>query len=510
MSFQVEHAIFTGVTRSGKTVGCLAANIPRMCDRRGPAYVYVDPPGSAVETAAQWCLRRGFKNFMLDRLRETDKTPGYPFFVPSRNPDPEQREAEQRELVQEAIASLVRSRGQLNVEANPITKEGLEFAFSLLIYQDQDVPFYFLRNCFDPQSEEHKYLLAHCTNPEVWQKGVYYGSLSPKDREYKCGPAERILRAVCDSPQFRRRCQPTFDLVAFLNAGGKLFIDGSSKGNLSRPDAAFLMGMILITVIRLARSGQLKRRVVLIVDEAKTADLLGDGNLIRSMAEAGKWGIEVQVILQHPFLKDELLTEELYGNANTLFAFKTTDPKGARFLAEKIGILGLDSLKVNRTIVRRRQLHEGFDIETVVNTGEWESEDGKAGKSKSQNIVARPRYENIEDVTEELQTTEDQLKFKQKEIMSMGVGECHILHGSDVTLQPTKVKMLGEAFPGRRSRTETRGQAKLNAFLQELKQTPAYSSQLVSLPTSPPTSQSSAPPPSLTGDAASKLDAGEL
>ena len=77
-------------------------------------------------------------------------------------------------------------------------------------------------------------MLKHCTEPEAIRKLHVYASLSPAARRTETGPAERILRAVCESPAFRVRSEgATFDFDQFLDERGILILDGCSHGNLS-------------------------------------------------------------------------------------------------------------------------------------------------------------------------------------------------------------------------------------------------------------------------------------
>ncbi|MDB5344281.1 MAG: hypothetical protein JWP89_2658 [Schlesneria sp.] len=486
----IEHVVFSGVTRHGKTKACIKTNLPRMRMRDGPAFVWIDPPGTGVEEAQGHLVRYGIP-FLADTLHETGTTLGYDFFSPSQNPDSEQREAENREAVFEAIAVAIRSRGLTSVEGNPIIRQGLQDAFSILINQKTAVPFTILRNCFVKESDNFQYLVEHCTDPQTYLKFMYYGGLSAKDREYHCGPAERIIQAICDCPQFKRRCVPTFDLAEFLNEGGKLFIDGRSVGNLSRPDSSLLMGQIILTVIRLARSGKLKRRVVLIIDEGKNADLI-DLNLVRAMAEAGKWGLEIQVLIQNPLFKDMNITDELFQNANTRFLFKHTNPASAQFVAEMIGYPKLDPLVIRKTEYRTVQRHDGFDLEQVISTGEWKSEDGKAGASTNHGTVARPRYKEEIEEHDVLYSLDDLIKLKRRDVTNLGVGECHIMQGNSVTNQPEYLPMLQDPWPGQKFSRHPyipRWQEELRVYLEQLKATnPAYQCGVIKLPawTPPP------------------------
>src|SRR5205085_4718151 len=136
--------------------------------------------------------------------------------------------------------------------------------------------------------------------PMLVRKFHEYASLSPVARRTETGPAERILRAVCTSPAFQVRSGgATFDVDRFLDEKGILILDGSSRGNLSRDAASVMMGAVILRTIQHCRTGS-KSRVVLVLDEAATAGLIG---LYESQAlsEAGKWGLEFHIPVQNPF-----------------------------------------------------------------------------------------------------------------------------------------------------------------------------------------------------------------
>lgn len=484
----IEHVVTSGITRGGKTKASAKLNLPRMMlrDPLRPGFIIVDAAGSLTDELGVHLVRRGIE-FLYDDARSTRDTLGYPFFEPSTHSDSGQREAENRERIAEAIAVLIRSRGLLQVEGNPIIREGLYDAFHLLIHQSEALPFSALRNCFASETDDHHYLIDHCTHPVYRMRFIHYGLLRGQQREYKCAPAERVLRAVCDSPQFRARCMPTFDLAGFLNGGGTLLVNAQSRGNLSRPDASLICGQIILTVIRLARIGRFTRRVVLIADEGKTAGLV-DQNLTRALAEAAKWNLEIQVIIQNPLFADLSITEDLFGNCNTRFFFKHIDPKAARFVAEMIGVPTLDPLLIRKTEWHTRQVHDGHSLEEVISRGSWESDDGRKGESTNRNIVARPRYVLAHDRHDTLYSLEDQIRLKQRDVMNLGVGSCFIMQGNSVTTEPQYIPLLEAPWPGlmfSRNPTLTLAEEKLRLWLERLRQThPAYrgSSELWAVP----------------------------
>src|SRR5207244_8132485 len=135
-------------------------------------------------------------------------------------------------------------------------EEGVLAALRLYLHQREPVPLDWLAEVFTVGSEVRARLLAHCTEPRLVRRFETYGRLSPTARRTETGPAERILRAVCESPAFRARSGgATLDLPRFLDGRGILILDGSSRGNLSRDAGSIMMGAIILQVIPHCRTG---------------------------------------------------------------------------------------------------------------------------------------------------------------------------------------------------------------------------------------------------------------
>src|SRR5207248_3271442 len=121
-------------------------------------------------------------------------------------------------------------------------------------HQRTPLPLPWLADVFDPRSEKRAQLLANCADRELVRKIHDLGLLSLTARRSETAPAERILRAVLQSPAFRVRSgDATFDVGHFLDDGGILILDGSSRGNLSRDATSVMMGAVILRVIEHAR-----------------------------------------------------------------------------------------------------------------------------------------------------------------------------------------------------------------------------------------------------------------
>ena len=474
---EVENVAYVGVPRHGKTEACIARNAPLMTKPDRDAFVVFDPPGSMTKKIATSLAIHDIP-FMYDAVNETSNNPGYTFCSRSANPDSDQQEAENRETISDVIAVLVRAEGKMTATKNQMIQRGLTDALLLHIYQDTPSPFDLLQHCFIGESEQSQYLMAHCTNPEVFLRFLYYHSLKGQQRAFEVGPAERRLMTVCSCPQFRRRCRETFDLAAFLNGGGILLMDGSSKGNLSREDAALVQGMVLLRVIALARSGKLTRRVVLIIDEGLNAGLI-DGNVALALKEASKWGLIFHILMQTPETSDPDVSEAINQCCKIQYLFKQASPRAADFLARIVGTLTLDPMRVKEVITRIRKEHSGeVDIQRITHNNESEDEHGNKRTGISEGHIAIPKF--IDRTEEEYvrMSLNEQIQLMAQNLMRLTVGWCIIKYGSEVVIGTEPLKLL--EFPARAdwpwqlSPRITLAERKLSVYRDYLKTLPAY------------------------------------
>lgn len=447
-----------GNSGSGKSTTCLAINVPRIDHHDRAAQVWIDPHGQMVTQVAEHCVHRGLHltgHFLHDQLFETSNVIGSNFLEASTHPDPEQREAFDRQAISEAIAVCVQAEGKTDLMKNPVIRTGLSDAFNLLIRQKTPISPVLLRNAFVGDSEDHHVLCQNCTREGLAKTFRKYGRMSNRDWEFNCGPAHRRLEMLFGSPQFRKRCIATHDFCNFLNDGGIYVVDGTSIGNLSREDARLLMAMKILQVIWLARSGQLTRKVVLIIDEGTNAGLI-DMNIARALAEARKWGIEIQLILQNPitFAPPEI-RESVFQHCTRQFYLKQVNPDAVDFVT-RLCVSRINPWAVHSVETRTRLEHDGYDIDHVVNEGQWitgEGEDMKTGTTSNVNQVARARYRERQEEFIRYMTPEQQRIQIQQEIDGLEVGECIIRTSRGVSNSAIYVPMLLPPFTTKSGRT---------------------------------------------------------
>jgi hypothetical protein len=438
----IEHIFVCGATRSGKSEAELSRLVP-LAKANDCAIVLLDPPGTLASKLLLHLDACGLtRRVIYDRLADTDRVPGYDWLAQSAHPDSLQREAENDERIREFAAILLHRRGMQDTAKTPLIEEGLLAALRLYLHQRTPVPLFWLADIFTPGSDARKHLLANCTEPSVVRKFQMYAALSPTARRNDTAPAERILRAVCESPSFRVRSGgATVYLDRFLDDNGILILDGSSWGNLSRDAASIMMGAIALRVMQHCRIGS-KSKVVLVLDEAVNANLVGLRES-QAIAEAAKWGLEFHVIVQDPFnFPNEEIRNNVLQNCGRHEWFRQGSPAAARLASEDIGTPILDPLKVHHTEYRIRTTDAGFERIQTTARGEWFDPGGRTrGRNTNWNTVLWPRRREVADPQPRYTDLADQIVLIQKELMLLKPGY-RLVRSATVTTEPEYIPML--------------------------------------------------------------------
>lgn len=480
----VTHTLICGASRSGKSEAELARLVPLA--RRGDcSLVVMDPPGTLARKLLLHLHALGLADRVLyDRLADTDRVPGFDWLAPSVHPDPLQREAENDERVREFAAILLRRRGIQDPARTPLIEEWLLAALRLYLAQQSPVPLPWLPDVFDLSSPTRSRLLASCTDARLVRKIHEHASLSPTARRTEAAPAERILRAVCTSPAFKVRSgEPTFDLGRFLDDRGILILDGNSQGNLSRDAAAVMMGSVILRVIQHCRTRS-KNRVVLVLDEAVNAGLIGVHES-QALAECGKWGLEFHILIQSPFSfpSEEIRTSVLQNTWRHEW-FRQGSPEAARLAAEDVGTPLLDPLKVHHDEKRFRTTDAGYDHIPAESRSETVDEHGRRSRSTSWGTVVRPRRREVAYTQPHYTALRDQILLIQKELMLLQPG-WRFVRCDRITQDPEYVPMLGEprasrgwaeCQAGKGTAAPNGTEAGFREVLERMKQSPVYRS----------------------------------
>ncbi len=484
MVTEVQHTLVCGATRSGKSEATLARLVPLA--RLGEcAIVLLDPPGTLAVKFLLHLEALGLTHRVLyDRLADTDRVPGYDWFQRSEHPDPLQRAAENDERIREFAAILLRRRGGQDLAQSALIEETLLAALRLYVYQRAPAPLPWLADVFTLGSEARSQLLSNCTEPELVWKFHQWASLSPNARRTETGPAERILRAVLESPAFRVRSgDPTFDVGTFLDAHGILILDGSSRGNLSRDAASVMMGAVILRAIRHCRTGS-RSWIVLVLDEAVNAGLVGLHES-QALAEAGKWGLEVMILVQSPFgFPSEEIGRNVLQNCWRHEWFRQGSPEAARLAAEDIATPQLDPLQVHHTEERIRTVDTGFERVRTESQGERTDPRGHVqGRSRSWQTVLWPRHREVREVQARYTALADQVLLRQKELMLLRPGE-RFVRSDRVTPVAEYVPMLESPWPALQTRAgasretaaDVLAEARVREILRAMKGRPAFRS----------------------------------
>jgi hypothetical protein len=478
----VHHTLVVGASRSGKSEAELSRLVP-LARAGSCAIVVMDPPGSLARKLLLHLHALGLGHRVLyDMLSATDRVPGYDWLSPSCHPDPLQREAENDERCREFAAILLRRRRIQDPALTPLIEEGVLSALRLYLTQRSPCPLPWVADMFDLGSRHRAHLLANCTDPALVRKFQSYATLSPTARRTETGPAERVLRAVLTSPAFRVRSgQTTFDLGTFLDDRGILLLDGGSRGNLSRDAMSVMLGAIILRVISHCRTGS-KSRVVLVLDEAVNAGLIGSHES-QAVAEAAKWRLEFHILVQDPFsfASDEIRSNVLQNTWRHEF-FRQGSPEAARLAAQDIGTAILDPLKIHHTEHRIRTADAGFERVHTTSKSEWSAGDGQHGRSRSHGTVLWPRRREVTDNQPRFTALTDQILLIQQQLMLLKPGY-RFVRGDTVTRAPEYMPMLHEPLPARQLFGGTKDRhdpdALFRAVLDEMKQRPEFRSPLV-------------------------------
>src|SRR5439155_3339204 len=103
------------------------------------------------------------------------------------------------------------------------------------------------------------------------------------------------------------------------------------------------------------------RRVVLVLDEAVNAGLVGLYES-RALAEAGKWELECHVLIQDPFgFPSAEIRSNVLQNCWRHEWFRQGSPEAARLAAEDIATPLLDPLRVHHTEYRTRSTEADYE-----------------------------------------------------------------------------------------------------------------------------------------------------
>lgn len=328
--------LISGSTRSGKStaevIDILAAALA------GMAVVVIDPHmNSLAWNAFVQSVGRGLtRRVLFDRLSNLSRILGYRFLRPSRAVNPFVRRAEHEQTTREFCDVLMRRRDISSLAGHPQTEEFVMDALDFIIEQNPEVAASKIEFAYQPHHKTFRELLRNCTVDSLREKFTAIAENRIKAGMY--APAARLIRSVCRSPAFTLRCEQTFDLNTHLDARGILLVGGANQG-MSADTASTIMGSIILLVINYIRARRnATPRVLLVVDEATNANLIGAaGHEVRALAELQKKGLDVHVLVQSPTFANAFVEDGVFTSCIEHHWFFAANDTVARKAAQDLG-----------------------------------------------------------------------------------------------------------------------------------------------------------------------------
>ncbi len=388
--------LICGSTRCGKSTAEIIEIIAAAMTP-ATAVVVVDPHAMSLAwNALVQLVSRGMrKRVLFDQLGNLDRVLGYRFLRPSRAKDSNRREAENEQTIREFMDVLIRRRDVQSLASHPLTEEYIFDAISLVIYQTVESLASDIQFAFEIHENRFRELVAGCTKTSVKQKFQAIKSGEIKPGQY--ASARRLIRSVCSSPAFTLRCHRSFDLTRFLNSRGVLLVEGAPSG-ISPDTANTIMGAIVLQVIHYVRSREKAfPRVLLVLDEATNAALLGSaGHEVRALAELQKKGLDVHILVQSPtfassFVEDGVMTNCIehhwFFSANDAVA-----QKAARDLGDPEYRARIRDLRQGQRFIKRLNRVSFDQVTPLDDLWSWPGLGEKKAKQALTEILKRNEY----------------------------------------------------------------------------------------------------------------------
>ena len=471
------HTLFCGPTGAGKTELALKEFFG---SPPGPT-VLIDLHGGFVEKAGQKGMEYGMiqtGQMLLDRFCDFHFGCGVDFLKGSRNPDPDEREAENRDLIYQAVSVFMALEDKTDSLQSPGIHEALTHVFNLLIYQKTPVPLYFARDALNPLTGTYHYLLNNCTDERTVLKAKEYLALPPQSKVVLVAPANRRLERYFSSPHINARCAETVDLVKHLQQGGSFLWSGAHR---NREDKQIYANFLLNMLFNAAMDEAFENLTIL-MDEGQ------DGGLLNKQWAAGarqlrKYNTRLACIVQDPFILPDDVLFPLMQNFKRQFIFRQNDPKAARIFAERIEIPQLDLLDEKSREYTTRTVTTGYEeIPT-----ETKTTNARRETSTTKGTRERAVHREIQDAHIKHFTGEEKILLRQKGLMAQ-VHEYHEISPTYLSSSPETFELVRFQWEGLRLPDGMPlGEYKLDEALKEQhKRNPVYQLKPVKYAVSPP------------------------
>jgi hypothetical protein len=386
-----------GSTQSGKSYAEVH-DILAAADSRGVAIVVCDPHKNSLSRHALGHLvARGHRQRILwDQLDELDHTLKYHFLMRSHSGNPARRAHENRQQAEQFSELLCRRREVQSLATSPLTEEWTLKAVLLLLNQPHDYPAADLRHAFRLGHPKFEKMRRDCTDPDIQYEFEQIACGAIKRGQYAA--AQRLINAICESPAFIVRCGSAFNLDCFLDNRGILLIEG---GAVSQIVLQTILGSVILQTIHYIRTrGRSTPRVLLVLDEATNANLVGAaGHEVNAAAECQKMGLDIHVLVQSLNFPNSHITDGILTNCTRHEWMYAAHAAVARKAADDLGSSDFEE-QIRRQGVGQRHVKERDRVwsETVPELpNPWVLPQLAAKKTQRaiEEIYQRPEYGNM-------------------------------------------------------------------------------------------------------------------
>jgi len=378
---------------------------------------------------------------------------GYDFFKPSTNPDPEERQEEDRDTIQNATSMYAGLENKMHTHDNQGLYDAYTHVFSMGLHQDRWIPFYYVMDGLDFSSHHREDLIDHCTSDDDRRKALWFQGLPPVLKGSLADPVNRRLKRYMGSRNFQKRCIPTIDLSTFFASRGVLILSGQDittddekKKSLSREDKRTIFKMVLLYVFLLAQRGAFPHGLRIIVDEGLDGGII-DEHFAQAARELAKWKIQLVVIIQDPLVLAPAIHSPLMTNFEWKLVFKQPNPQAAKFFAESLGIPTMDLNEEKSRETTTRTINKGYE-EIPTETKTVSEVNGERRTSVSKGTTFRPIQEQIDEEHIKTFTSDEQLIKVAQWLMTQKVGEYGIISPSYFSKKPEYKPMLPMPYDG--------------------------------------------------------------
>jgi hypothetical protein len=366
--------LIVGSTGSGKSEGELV-DLVRLADRREYAVVLLDSHGPlAFRAAGLWGAHGHEPRMVYEPLDATDRVLCWHMLPRSTAPGLSQRLIEDAETRDDVAQCFLAQRNLGTLNDKPWTKEWLEAAIDLCLFQPRPEPLGSMVGAFRVGSADYERLLTDCTQADLAAKFRGMERLKRKNDvqyEIQTGASRRLVELVCDSEVVRLRSRPgPFDWLEALREKKLVAFDGGGLRSKELKRTLFLLAsmQVIHAVRRHFAATQRSLPVVLVLEEAGALGLVTPF-VLTALQELRKAGLSVHVITQSSVdFGDRDLFEAILANTPWQAWYQVLSPADQELGAKALTNATFDPLTVHYT--RTRPFPDGVERVDTVSRGE--------------------------------------------------------------------------------------------------------------------------------------------